>query len=418
MKKILLSVAISLTLLGSGGSLALAQSATTATVPYEIPLYCSQYISPDYDFSKVALMYSKEKRSELFRNMNTTSPHELVDVGPKKVPFLKQAQDISQLTYTYRGKTTPLSDLLTRTETSGFIVIKDGKIVNEQYFNGSFDCSRHLSMSVSKSVTSALIGIAIDEGKIKSVDDLVTDYLPQLKQTGYDGVTIKQVLQMSTGIKFNERYTDPNSDINKLNTHLMTEKKSYEDYILTLQRESTPGIFNYKSINTQVLGMLIQKVTGQTPAKYLEDKIWKPAGMEASAYFMTDLHNTSMVMGGFNATLRDYAKFGLIYMNNGQWNGKQLISEKWIKESVTPPVDRPDMQPGVQGKPFGYQYQWWIPKDNNGSEFFALGIWGQYIYINQQEKVVIVKASTDPNFSRNAYEIITAFRAVTETLKQ
>ncbi|MCY9517839.1 serine hydrolase [Paenibacillus apiarius] len=137
--------------------------------------------------------------------------------------------------------------------------------------------------------------------------------------------------------------------------------------------------------------------------------------MESDAFFGTDLHGNQLVMGFLNATLRDYAKFGLLYMNNGAWNGKQILSEQWVKESVTP--DRKELQPGVASPEFGYQYQWWNPLGSDGSEFSAIGIWGQYIYVNQKEGVVIVKTSTDPDFLANEHETMIAFRAIADAVK-
>ena len=212
----------------------------------------------------------------------------------------------------------------------------------------------------------------------------------------FDGVTVKHVLQMSSGLKFTEDYADPESDINKMS--YATQTMSFLDYINTLERAHAPGSYNnYASINTQLLGILVARTTGKPLSEYLQEKLWQPLGMEQQALWMLDARGDELAMGGLAVSLRDYARMGLLYLHKGQWQGKQVLPAQWVKESVTP--DAPHLMPGKRassGRETGYQYQWWLPRKADG-DFYASGIWGQKIYIDPKSQIVIVKLSADPS---------------------
>jgi len=282
--------------------------------------------------------------------------------------------------------------------TQGLIFIQNDTIQYENYWRGQKEDTKHISWSMAKSYVSALFGIAMEEGYIKSIDQTVDAYLPELKGSGYEGVKIKDVLQMATGIKFDETYSDPNSDINRYWEGFVFGK-SQDEFASTLINERPPGTYNhYVSINTHVLGMIIVKATGKSLTDYLEEKIWKPIGCEFDAYWLADGHGMEMANGGLNACLRDFAKLGKLYLHKGKWNGKQIIPRNWFEASINPseeylqPNSKNSSDPGT-----GYGYQWWI-LDGNEGEFMAIGVFNQHIYINPTTNTVIVKNSANKNY--------------------
>ncbi|MCY9514384.1 serine hydrolase domain-containing protein [Paenibacillus apiarius] len=370
-----------------------------------------------YDIAKLGTLLHEDHIAWNFRNMDKILPKNDIQAPERKFLFQKVEQPLTEISYEINGQRNKVADYLQKVFATGFLVIKDDTIMTEQYFNGYSEQSTAMSMSVAKSLVSALMGIAFEEGAMNDVHDPVTLYLPELIGSGFDGASIKDILQMSSGVRFNEDYADENAEIYTfLNDVFGETAMPISKFVQKLTRLQAPGRFQYKSVDTQILCMLIEKITGKKASAYLEEKIWQPLGMEQDAYWNTDLHGNEIAFTFINATLRDYAKFGRLYLHNGNWNGRQIVSEKWVKQSVTP--DRADLQPGAADDFFGYQYQWWIPQNSNGSEFMARGIYGQHIYVNQQEHAVIVKTGVDPTiFNIHDYEAVTAYRTILEHLK-
>lgn len=332
-------------------------------------------------------------RFENFRNMDRFMPTSTISPSPEPWDLGENADSVS-FTGTFMGKPTSLQAFIDLSDTSALLVIKDGRIIHETYAHGDSRESLHTSFSVAKSFTSALLGIALAEGKIKSLDDPIRDYLPELTSQTFDGVTVKHVLQMSSGVRFNETYTDPESDINRMTT--LVPPMTYLEYINTLGREHAPGTFNhYASINTQLLGILLVRVTGESLTAYMQSRLWHPLGMEQRGLWVLDEQGQELAMGGLAASARDYAKLGLLYLNDGMREDQRVLPEGWARESVTP--DEPHLMPGDNPRssnPSGYQYQWWTPRDWDG-DFLARGIWGQNIYVHPGNRVVIVKLAAD-----------------------
>ncbi len=332
-------------------------------------------------------------RFENFRNMQRFVPTSVMpasqdpwDLGP--------SSDSLAFEGSFHGKPTSLEAFIDLSDTSAFLVIKDGRVVYEKYLHGDSRDSLHTSFSMAKSFTSALLGIALAEGKIESLDDPVRKYLPALTSPSFDGVTVKHVLTMSSGLRFNETYTDPEADINKMAT--LIPPMSYVEYINTLEREHEPGTYNlYASINTQLLGILLVEVSGESLTDYMSSRLWQPLGMENDGLWTLDAQGYELAMGGLAASARDYAKLGLLYLNGGKRDDRQILPPGWAEESVTP--DEPHLMPGdnpASSRPSGYMYQWWTPRDWDG-DFLARGIWGQTIYVHPRNRVVVVKLAAD-----------------------
>lgn len=371
----------------------------------------------------VITLFDEDKIVENFRHMDRSFNTRPVRRGGEVFEFAQGAPMELPDSFTWKGKTFETGPFLERTGTSGLIVIKDDAIRYEKYFLGNDESTRWISWSMAKSITSALFGIAVAEGKIDSIMDPVTKYVPELAGSGYDGVPIKHVLQMSSGIHFNEDYGDFYADINKMGRALALGTPLIQ-FISTLKNERTPGTFNhYVSMDTQVIGQVLMNATGKSLAQLTEEKLWTKIGPQSDAYWMLDGSGTELAFAGFNATLRDYARFGRLYLNNGNWNGEQIVPEQWVHDSVTP--DAPHLMPGEDNKDhnwvLGYGYQWWIPTDPDG-EFLALGVYIQMLYIYPKERLVIARTSAYADYNTDGDDVelqsIELYRAIAAKLRE
>ncbi len=321
----------------------------------------------------------------------------------KAYPLAPATQPLAAtaVTYTHQGQTLTLDDYFRRTDVLGFLVLKDGRVVLERYFHGTGPADRYLSMSVSKSVVSVLIGVAVDEKKIASIDDKVVQYVPRLQAGGYRDVTVKNVLQMATGIQFSEEYGSAASGIGQLSAANRSGSPSFEEFAAALPSERRAGdAFTYQSINTQVLALVLEHATGVPLNVYAEEKLWKKIGAENRAYFLTGAKQPGIcAYGCFYAALRDYARFGLMAMSGGELGGQRIVSQRWIEASGAPAsFAKPTTDPESGLCRRGYGYQWWVPCGTDGA-FQAVGINGQAIYVNPPKRVVIAQFSAWPQAS-------------------
>ncbi|GHF35899.1 serine hydrolase domain-containing protein [Seohaeicola zhoushanensis] len=275
---------------------------------------------------------------------------------------------------------------------TSLLVLKDGKIVYEDYFLGTTPDDRRISWSLAKSYLSTLFGVLLSEGAIASLDDPVTRYAPRLKGSAYDGASIRNVLNMASGVTFDEDYLDYNSDINRMG-RVVALGRELDDFTIALKdRFIEPGKqWQYVSIDTHVIGMVIRGATGRSVPDLLAEKIMSPLGMEREAYYITDGAGVAFVLGGLNITTRDYARFGLMVQQDGSYNGQQVVPRDWIEASTAPSA------PTAPGK-IGYGYQWWIPVGAEPGEVLGRGIYGQYLYIDRARGVVIVVTAADRRF--------------------
>ena len=313
---------------------------------------------------------------------------------------LKEPKGSFSVTYKFGGKEYSFDDYLRREDVTGFLVLHDNQIVAERYLHGANQDSRFVSQSVAKSILSILVGAAVDEGKIDSVDDPIVRYLPYLSKSGYRDVTIKEALQMSTNVDYSEDYRNPKSGAALIGAALISGKPTFRDFAASIGPSATrPGTaFQYQSLNSQVLGLLLERVTGERLNLWAEDQLWKKIGAQRDAFFYESTKQPdTCAFACFNATLRDYGRVGLMMLNKGELGGTRVVSESWVHDSTTP--DAPYLMPkppGANGLPTtGYAYQWWVPYGNEGV-FEAEGIFGQMIYVNPTRHVVIVQTSAWP----------------------
>ncbi len=366
---------------------------------------------------------SVQERLSRFVNREKTdrdSRADWIEAAATPFPLGSSAAPFS-ITYTHQGKSLTLDDYFARTDVIGFLILKDGRTVFERYLHGTGPADRYLSMSVSKSIVSVLVGVAVDEGRIASIDDHIVKYLPKFREGGYRDVTIRQVLQMATGIQFSEEYGVRTSGIGELSAANRTGSPSFEDFAASLLSEKRPGeTFTYQSVNTQVLAEVLEAATGVPLNAYAESKLWKKIGTENRAYFLTGKHQPGIcAYGCFYATLRDYGRFGLMAMRSGKLTDQRVVSERWIKQSSVPaPFATPSVAADTGLCRRGYGFQWWVPCGTDGA-FQAVGINGQAIYVNQVKGIVIAQFSAWPQASASPEirgEGATVFEAIVERL--
>lgn len=354
---------------------------------------------------KYANLFSPKKIVENFQHMYTRYPSVMVEASENVYELPRGNLELPEK-FTHQGETQFFQNWIEQTGTTGFLIMHQGVIILEQYYQGSTENSRFISMSVSKSIVSFLMGTCLDEGTIHSLSDPVDQYAPALKGSGYEGVSIKDVLQMSSGIRFTEEYGDLQSDIVRMIASFTTG--SLNNFVSNLPSERLAGTYNkYISADTQVLAMVIVSATGKSLTELTRERLWKPIGTEQDGYWLTDQEGTELAFGGFNACLRDYARFGQLYLKNGyNFKGNNLVSEKWVDASIN--YEEPHLQPGKNNPlsewPLGYGYHWWIPEEPQG-DFFALGIYGQFIYIHPASELVIVKTSAYVDYNNSGFDM-------------
>lgn len=317
---------------------------------------------------------------------------------------LPRADRALAFTYEFRGERYTPEQFLERTYTNALLVMKDGRIVAEIYRNNTDERTRFIGWSMTKSITSILIGCALAERRIESLDDPVTRYLPELAEGGYDGVTIRQILQMRSGVNYEERYDFENPGVAARNHEraLVRNVARFADAARTIGRAHPPGtVWAYKTLDTAVLGWLLEKATGSTVSAYTAKCLWEPLGAEADGFYIMDGppgEGREFSGAGFNATLRDYARIGQMMLNGGVADGRRIVSEEWVRESTRPAEPK--------GPWPGYGYQWWLV--DGTVAFQAIGLQGQYIYVDPASRTVIVKLSHFPPGDNRALEEETA----------
>lgn len=361
-----------------------------------------------YAWPKITFLWPDHVHDN-FRHMEQVFPVRVIRRSNAPRPWEEAPAKLS-VRYSYRGGEHSLEDFLQRSATTSFLVVHRGKIIDERYFGGYGKDDRATSFSVAKSFVATLVGIALKDGLIRSVDDDITDYVPSLRRSGFEGASIADVLQMSSGIDFSERYDDESTDAFRIFDQMYLWRDGIKDIAGGFGRATPSGQdFHYASINTQALGMLVSEVSGQSLTDYLQEKLWQPLGASADASWMTDLHGDEVAFMGLNARPRDFARLGLLYLHGGRVGTQQLLPADWVARATTP--DKPWLQPGQIDQDWGYQYQWWVPREGQG-DYSAIGIWGQFIYVNPQADLVIVKTSADAGFKPHEFEAMTVFRAI------
>jgi len=306
-------------------------------------------------------------------------------------PWLFKRAPEPAISYNFKSDRLSIEDYLGRNPTTGLLIAKDDTILYEHYQYARTDRDRFLSQSMAKTITAMLIGIAVSENKIRSIDDLVSVYVPGLANTEYGKTPIRELLHMSSGVAFTENY-DGKDDVAQLVRDLFGEPG--KDPVASVAQFNTriapPGTkWHYASVETEILGLVLRAATGVPVADYLGDKIWGAIGTEADASWTIDSTGQETAFCCFNATLRDYARLGRLLAYDGAWEGRQLIPRQWLLDATTVNPVNAYLAPGAATPYFGYGYQVWIPPGEQRS-FALIGIRGQMIFVDPASKLVMV----------------------------
>jgi CubicO group peptidase (beta-lactamase class C family) len=340
----------------------------------------------------------------------------------KRLPRAERDLDNIAVKSSIEGDTI-LAGLLDETYTDGFLVLKDGAIAYERYFNGMTERTLHLSQSMAKSVTSAVFGILVDRGLLDP-KRLVTDYLPELSATAWRGATLQQVLDMKSGVKFSEDYTDRYSEVGQIDVASGWKPIPPDsdpafvwpghvwELILRLKTKTREHgtAFDYRSIETDVLAFCMERVTGKRLPQLVSEEIWQKIGAEESGCFTVDPAGYALADGGFNAALRDYGRFGLMILENGGG----IVPAAWIEAARTGEHGPQYWSILPQGS---YKNQFWL-EDPKSRTLMCVGVFGQMIWISWEHRMVVVKLSTWPDFTDTEKEraTVAAMHRIAETL--
>jgi CubicO group peptidase (beta-lactamase class C family) len=372
-----------------------------------------------------------EGQPELNRTLDQYLPVRVFHGGGQVHPL---SPALKPLDFHYRcnGGESGVEEFIARNRVSGLLIVKDGRIHLERYALGNAPDSKLNSFSVGKSITSTLIGAAIHQGRIRSVEEPVTKYLPEVKGSGYDLCSIRNLLEMSSGVEWLEEYRDASSSFSRMfGASLKWQKGGIMAVMTSLPSAAPPGSrFLYNSGESHVLGELLTAATGMPVADYLSERIWSRFGMEFDGYWTLESEDGQETTGwGVNAALRDYARFGLFILADGVIGNERILPAGWIAEASHPRSDSPQVAYGLPtpGNPLGYGYQWWsFPKSpgaphtrHHQGAFTGQGIFGRFLYINPRERMVAAVWSEwpDPWVDRSEYETYDFLSAAIEALR-
>ena len=367
------------------GAVFLAFTATTSwSAPTPHPgifeLYSGQ-LNPDEEVWRLA-------------HSDALLPSSMVARGAHARPLPPALHSLSNVHFTSGGKSYDLHDYLALDRVAGLLVLKDGRVAYEDYELGTGPGTHWFSASVAKSITSTLVAAAVQDGSIASLDDPIGRYLPVMNKGAYAQVTIRQALQMASGVQWDEAYAQESSDRRQLLKLQLAQKPgSMLKYMSERQRATTAGsVWHYNTGEAFVVGAVVEAATRQSFAHYLSEKIWKPWGMESDANWWAESPGgTGFGGGGLSATLRDYARFGLFVMNDGVIDGRRVVPAGWFDEAGS--------RKKIGESWVDYGYYWWIPPQDQPAHtgaFEAIGIFGQYLYVNRRARVVIAVLSAQP----------------------
>ena len=337
--------------------------------------------------TKTVLQWDRDQRILGFGHMEQVVPARTIAKGPIIRP-LKRSPVPFAPSFDVGGDTWTLDDYVEKNLTAGLLILVNGQIVYENYGLGHSETGRWTSFSVAKSFSSTLVGAAIKDGAIQSLDDPVTRYLPKLKGSAYEGVTVRQVLTMTSGVQWNEDYTDPGSDVSRF---IAEPSKNGSDptvtYMARLPRDAEPGRkWLYKTGETNLVGSLVEAATGRKLSDYLSEKVWSRIGMERDGAWLLNESGREIAGCCVSASLRDVGRFALFFMTGARVDGTSIVPDGWIKAATT----STEIAHKAMGGRAGYGFQWWTTP---GVAYRAAGIYGQGIWINPDLKLVVVTQS-------------------------
>lgn len=366
-------------LIVAGGMTAICGSAAALAQPSEaVKTYRMQMFDPPLR------MLANRTLAEMFNTSPVTASANVLTLAERKRPL--------NFTYSFNNERRNAEEIIDRTKTDALLIMKNGQIVHEGYDNHSSETTLFNSYSVAKSFNAIMVGLAIEQGEINSVTDPITKYIPELKGSGYDGTTIRDLMEMRSGVDWVDNFMTPGNLAYDAHVASWVEEKArYTDAASLTKPLHKPGThFTYNSMDAALVGLVVERAAGMPVSRYFSERLWQPAGMEADAFYVIDGPagtGREFTAGGFNARLRDYGRIGQLMLNGGMLNGKRLLSSDYVRtlrQSIT--TDAGDGR--------GYGYFWWT--DVGTQAFTAIGGEGQFIYVDPEHQTVIVKLSHGP----------------------
>ncbi|MGB5937436.1 MAG: serine hydrolase [Ornithinimicrobium sp.] len=362
-----------------------------------------------------------------FQHMREVMPSHIIGAGaPTHLPAAHT--DLSAVRID-KHEIDTVGDLLENTHTNGFLVMHRGQVLTECYPGGMEPTQKHLVMSMSKSIVSCVTATLVRDGVLLP-DKEASRYVPELAHSGFAGATVRDLLDMRSGIRFRETYLDPESEVRVMERSMGWAPRREEDpvgmypFILTCEQERPHGDkFEYRSIETDVLGWVCERATGTRMADLVAERVWRPIGAEHDAEFSVDPLGSAIHDGGISATLRDLARFGHMLLNDGKVGEHDVAPAWWFEDTVNPPADVRDTFAASDNEPYlpggWYRNQFWCIPGDNGPIMMALGIHGQMTFIEQSSQLVGVKLSTwpTPQDASKLLPTIDGFRAIGRAVK-
>lgn len=378
-----------------------------------------------YSPAAITHMMSPAERAQNFRHMERFMPYHWVRAGASAYALPRRVERVA-VHYDWPGSAGTIDALMQRVSAMGLVVVHDGSVVEERFVappsahgetasatrSVAVSDDRFTSWSVAKSFVSTLLGIAISEGKIRSIDDKVADYVPELRGSAYGETSLQDLLRMTSGVAWNDDFSNSKSDVIALYKNAFVFGDAVDPFVSKHIRAAPQGArFNYASSDPQILGLVIRRATGMSLADYLGAKVWQPMGMRGDAFWSTDQHGSELAFCCLSAQLEDYARFGAMLSQGGVWEGRQIVPRSWIEASSALHDDSALAGANHHHGADSYGFLWWIPTDPQG-EFFAHGVFGQVIWVDTRRHVAVAMAATDPDANAHRGEIIAAMRAI------
>ena len=369
----------------------------------------------DYSPAEIQRLSDPERFPETFQTMDAIFPYRTIEATDPE-PFEGASAPLNPV-YVWGEEERTLDQYLDESRSLALVVLHDGEIVHEQYLRDANAGTRLTSWSVAKSFVATMIAMALEEGLIESLDQLAEEFAPQYAGSDLGQTSLRHLLMMSAGVDFNEDYSGPDSDIRPLFFNTFIMGRSVDDQLIRIARDRDPGTdLHYTSPNTHVLAAVLRGIYGENLATITQQQIWTPLHMATDAYWSQNVAGDRAEAIGYcclNATARDYARLGQFYLQDGVWDGQRLLPEGWVEMATTP--NAAFQVPNETIPLRGYGLHWWMP-ENFDQEYFAAGVYGQYIWVDERRGVVIARLAGDTDWGARTGETLTVMRAIAEAV--
>ena len=368
----------------------------------------------DYSPAEIQAATSVERLAHTFRNMGEVFPYRTIETGNNPIPTPRNVSNES-VSFRFNGDDKAVDDWLAESDSTGLMVLRDGVVVHEQYLLDSTPDTLHTSWSVGKSYVATLIAMAMHQGLIDNLDQTAEEFAPQYAGTAYGATSLRHLLMMSAGVDFNEDYNAEGSDIRRLFLGANIYGQNIDTLVGDVERNREPGEdLHYVSANTQVLSAVVRALYDLPLAGVVQEQIWGPIGMTRAANWNQNVPGDNGMAIGYcclNASLEDYARFGQFYLQDGNWNGEQLVPEDWVENATRPNADFQEPGPNGVYAHRGYGLHFWVPEGYDG-EYFMAGVYGQYVWVDERRGIVIARTAADPTWTARTEESLIAMRAL------